>query len=84
MKLEIAAKRLAELGNSTRLQIFKLLVRAGTKGMPVGEIQRKLKVPGSTLSHHIARLISVDLIKQRRDGATLYCIPAYDVLNEGA
>ena len=80
MQIDIAAKRLAELGHVTRLQIFRYLVKGGRQGVPVGEIQAALEVPGSTLSHHITRLVSVGLVEQRREGRTLYCVPQYDQL----
>ncbi len=82
MKNEIAAKQLAELGHITRLSIFRYLVKVGGQGAPVGQIQEKLGVPGSTLSHHISRLVSVGLIKQVRESRILYCIPQFDALNE--
>jgi len=82
MDVEYAAKALKELGHPTRLSLFKLLVKAGRDGLPVGVIQEKLGIPNSTLSHHISKLITVDLIKQKRDGRTLFCIPQYKSLNE--
>lgn len=80
MSDEQLSKCLAELGNITRLKVFKLLVKAGEKGISVGSIQEKLNVPGSTLSHHITKLISADLVVQKREGRTLYCIANYDIL----
>lgn len=82
MEIEIAAKKLAELGHVTRLSIFRYLVRVGDRGAPVGRIQEALDIPGSTLSHHISRLVSVGLIRQERESRTLYCVPQFDVLNE--
>jgi len=82
MKNEIAAKKLAELGHVTRLSIFRYLVKTGDQGAPVGQIQEELDVPGSTLSHHIGRLVSVGLIKQVRESRTLYCIPQFEVLDD--
>jgi DNA-binding transcriptional ArsR family regulator len=82
MKDEIAAKRLAELGHITRLSIFRYLVKIGDNGAPVGQIQENLNIPGSTLSHHISRLVSVGLIRQVRDSRTLYCIPQFQVLDD--
>ncbi len=82
METNTAAKRLAELGHNTRLTIFKFLVKMGDEGVPVGEIQKKLEIPGSTLSHHINRLIAVGLIKQIRESRTLYCVPQFEILNE--
>ena len=68
-----AAKCLSELGSPTRLAVFRLLVKAGPEGLVVGELQRRLKVPASTLSHHIARLSWAGLVDQRRDGRRLIC-----------
>ena len=82
MENEMAAKRLAELGHNTRLSIFRYLVKIGSEGAPVGQIQAKLEVPGSTLSHHINRLVSVGLIRQVRESRTLYCVPQFEVLRE--
>jgi ArsR family transcriptional regulator len=82
MKNETAAKKLAELGHITRLSIFRYLVKVGDEGAPVGQIQEKLNIPGSTLSHHISRLVSVGLIRQVRESRTLHCIPQFEALNE--
>ncbi|MCP3666323.1 MAG: winged helix-turn-helix transcriptional regulator [Gammaproteobacteria bacterium] len=82
MELETTAKRLAELGHNTRLSIFRYLVKCGPDGCPVGELQRELAIPGSTLSHHLGRLMSAGLVEQRRDGRTLYCLPVFTALNE--
>jgi ArsR family transcriptional regulator len=82
MENEMAAKRLAELGHNTRLSIFRYLVKVGDAGAPVGQIQNKLGIPGSTLSHHINRLVSVGLIRQVRESRTLYCVPQFEVLRE--
>lgn len=82
MQLENAAKRCAELGNITRLSIFRLLVKAGANGLPVGEVGRILGIPGSTLSHHIQRLVNVGLIYQRRESRTLYCEPQMNAIRD--
>ena len=74
MEIEIIAKALKELGHTTRLSIYRLVIRAGKSGIAVGEIQEKLNVPGSTLSHHISSLVSANLVVQRREGRTLFCI----------
>ncbi|MFI8415551.1 ArsR/SmtB family transcription factor [Serratia sp. NPDC078593] len=80
MQLEEAAKALKELGHPTRLYIFKHLVKAGSQGLPVGELQKQLDIPGSTLSHHISALVSVGLIQQNRESRTLMCVAQYDIL----
>ncbi len=77
-----AARCLEKLGNPTRLEIFRLLVRAGPAGAPVGEIQERLNIPGSTLSHHISHLVNAGLINQEREGRVLRCTPNFDLMNE--
>jgi DNA-binding transcriptional ArsR family regulator len=81
MKTADAAACLATLGNETRLSIFRLLVKAGADGMPVGRIQAKLDLAASTLSHHVAALVGDGLIAQQRDGRTLVCRPNYARMN---
>ncbi|MDA9507736.1 ArsR family transcriptional regulator [Bradyrhizobium sp. CCBAU 11386] len=78
MKIDDAAARLEALGNRTRLQIYRALVRAGRSGMPVGRLQEKLKIPASTLSHHIKSLVAVGLVSQVRESTTLICHANYD------
>ena len=82
MKLDTAANILCKIGNPTRLRIVRLLVRAGNDGLPVGMIQKKLEVPGSTLTHHIAHLKSAGVIRQERQQATLICKMEYEVLRK--
>ena len=80
MNIEQAADKLAELGHVTRLSIYRALVNAGHQGLPVSDIKAKLTIPGSTLSHHISRLIRVGLVKQDRDGRVLWCKAQYSEL----
>jgi len=68
------ALMLAALGNEHRLRIYRLLVRAGHSGLNVGDINKKLGIPSSTLSHHITTLRNAGLIEQSRNGReTLTC-----------
>ena len=50
-ELETAARLMRQLGNETRLRIVRVLVRVGRGGATVGEIQKALDIPNSTLSH---------------------------------
>lgn len=81
LDLDSAAGLLAELGHNTRLRIVRLLVEAGEDGMTVGEIQRELSIPASTLSHHISHLRSVGLVRQVRHGAVLNCVADYQQID---
>ena len=82
MDIETAAAALKELGHPTRLSIYKRLVKAGENGLPVGELQKELEVAPSTLSHHISALVSVDLVKQKREGRILFCTAQYEMLDD--
>lgn len=76
-----AAAQLEALGNPTRLSLYRLLVRAGHAGLPVGQCQQRLEIAASTLSHHVKALVIVGLITQERDGTSLICRANYDRMN---
>jgi ArsR family transcriptional regulator, arsenate/arsenite/antimonite-responsive transcriptional repressor len=81
VKVETAAKQMDALGNPTRLQVYRALVRAGDAGLPVGRLQEKLKLAGSTLSHHLHRLVLTGLVTQERQGTTLICRASYPAMH---
>ena len=82
MDLNTAANALRELGHPTRLSIYRELVRAGHEGLPVGELQKHLEIPASTLIHHLSALISAGLISQERQSRTMFCRPCYAQLEQ--
>jgi DNA-binding transcriptional ArsR family regulator len=81
MNIETAARQLEALGNPTRLTIYRTLVRAGGNGLPVGKLQLKLDIPSSTLSHHVRKLVDVNLVTQERQATTLICRANYTSMN---
>jgi DNA-binding transcriptional ArsR family regulator len=82
MNMDTAAKRLAELGNATRLQIFRLLVQAGREGLSIGEIQNHLGLPASTLAFHLRGLVVAGLVEQERQGRIVICRSNIAALND--
>ena len=44
------------------------------------EIQSELRIPASTLSHHISRLVWAGLVEQEREGRVLRCRPRFAAL----
>lgn len=76
-----AAERLAALGNRTRLRLYRLLVRAGEDGLNVGELQRLLDVPASTLAHHLGALARAGLVLQERRGREVVSRADYATMN---
>jgi ArsR family transcriptional regulator, arsenate/arsenite/antimonite-responsive transcriptional repressor len=79
-KLERHAQQLGALGHPVRLSILRYVVQGGEDGTPAGEIQAKLDIPASTLSHHLERLSSAGLLKARREGTFIYYRAEYEEL----
>jgi ArsR family transcriptional regulator, arsenate/arsenite/antimonite-responsive transcriptional repressor len=65
-------EQFSALGQEDRLAIFRLLVRAGPQGNCVDDIKRRLKMPGSTLSHHLDALTRSGLLSAQRSGRFIY------------
>jgi len=82
MNLDDIAARLEALGNPTRLRIYRILVRAGPAGLPVGRLQERIGVVASTLSHHLQKLVLVGLVTQERRATTLICRANYPMMDE--
>ncbi|MBR0556895.1 winged helix-turn-helix transcriptional regulator [Ciceribacter sp. L1K23] len=78
MNVERAASQLEALGNTSRLKIYRALVRAGHGGLPVGQLQERVGIPASTLSHHLKRLVEAGLASQERQATTLVCRADYE------
>lgn len=67
----MAAQGFSAMGSEARLEVLQTLVRAGDKGLLVGDIQQRTGIPGSTLAHHLKFLTSADLIVQNKQGRTI-------------
>lgn len=81
MEAQNAASKLEALGNISRLEIYRILVRAGRTGLPVGELQKRIGIPASTLSHHLKRLVDTGLASQERQATTLICRADFDEMS---
>jgi DNA-binding transcriptional ArsR family regulator len=79
-KLGRHAEQLAALGSPTRLTILRFVVQGEESGTPAGEIQDKLDMPASTLSHHLERLTATGLLTFRREGTFIYYRADYRAL----
>jgi DNA-binding transcriptional ArsR family regulator len=60
------------MGTEPRLRIMQLLLSAHPDGLVVGEIQSELKIPNSTLSHHLEKLKNEGLVNVRRESTFLW------------
>ena len=59
------------MGTEPRLRIMQLLLSAHPEGLVVSEIQEELEIPNSTLSHHLDKLRTEDLVLVKREGTFL-------------
>ncbi len=58
----------AALGSKPRLLILKHLLKSGKKGASIDAINEQIKIPLSTLAHHLRSLKRAGLINQKQDG----------------
>jgi len=65
------ADMFSAMGTEPRLRIMQLLLSAHPDGLVVGEIQSKLDIPNSTLSHHLDKLRNENLVLVRRESTFL-------------
>ncbi|QIG46655.1 helix-turn-helix transcriptional regulator [Nordella sp. HKS 07] len=61
------------LAQTTRLEVFRLLVAAEPEGLAAGEIAQALGVPHNTMSNHLAILTRAELVwGERRSRSIIY------------
>ena len=66
-----ALAALAALGQPTRLEIFRLLMRSEPQGLAAGAVAEAIGCPANTLSSHLAILARAGLVRGVRDGRTI-------------
>jgi len=76
------ADMFSAMGTEARLRIMQLLLSAHPEGLVVSEIQQELDIPNSTLSHHLDKLKSEDLVRVRRESTFLHYTANTDALTE--
>jgi DNA-binding transcriptional ArsR family regulator len=81
MEKQTAIAALAALAHETRLDIFRLLVRAGAEGLPAGTVGEELGIPAATLSFPLKELKSAGLICCEREGRSRIYSPDFTAMN---
>jgi ArsR family transcriptional regulator len=82
MEMTDAVEALSAIAQETRLRIYRLLVEAGPRGLPAGQIGEQLDLPPATLSFHLAHLARAGLARNRQEGR--FVIYAADFQNMNA
>ena len=76
------ADMFSAMGTEPRLRVMQLLLSAHPEGLVVGDIQSELGIPSSTLSHHLEKLKSEDLVNVRRESTFLWYTANTESLQE--
>lgn len=78
METTDAIKRLSALAQDSRLDVFRLLVKAGPSGVAAGEIARAPGITPNTLSAQLTILANAGLVTSRRNGRSIVYAADYD------
>ena len=74
-------REISALGHDVRLSIYRLLVKAGTEGLSIGDVIEHLDIAPSTLAHHLSTLVDAGLVTQEKQGRTVINRVDYDVMH---
>ena len=81
MDNKTAVTQLGAIAQEVRLDVFRLLVQAGSDGLAAGAISEKLGIPGSTLSFHLKELSHAGMVRARHESRFIYYSANYDAMN---
>jgi DNA-binding transcriptional ArsR family regulator len=82
MESPSAVAALSALAHPGRLEVFRLLVRAGPTGIAAGEIARATGSLANTLSANLSLLAGAGLIRSRREGRSIIYAADYERMRE--
>jgi DNA-binding transcriptional ArsR family regulator len=82
MEMQTAVGALGALAHAGRLEVFRLLVRAGPEGLAAGEIARATGSLPNTLSTNLNILAAAGLVSARREGRSIIYTAGYDAMRE--
>ncbi len=82
MDQDIALDAFGALAQTSRMAIFRLLVRIGPEGLQVGEIGRRLNIVPSTLSGHLAVLKRAGLLRATRHQREIHYAANLAIVND--
>ena len=81
MEMPDTVAALAALAQENRLAVFRLLVQAGPKGLPAGQVAESLGLAPNTLTFHFDRLRSAGLVTVRREGRSMIYAARFETMN---
>lgn len=82
MDNKTAVTQLSAIAQEARLEVFRLLVQAGSSGLAAGVISEQLGIPSSTLSFHLKELNHAGMIAARQESRFIYYSANYEAMNQ--
>jgi DNA-binding transcriptional ArsR family regulator len=82
MESQAAIGALSALAHPGRLEVFRLLVRAGPSGMAAGDIARATGSLANTLSANLNVLAGAGLVTSHREGRSIIYAAGYERMRE--
>lgn len=82
MEQSLAVEALAALAHETRIEVFRLLVRAGPAGLAAGAVSDALAIAAPTLSFHLKELKRAGLVGSQRVGRSQIYRADYPAMRE--
>jgi DNA-binding transcriptional ArsR family regulator len=82
METPSAVAALSALAHPGRLEIFRLLVKAGPEGVAAGEIARATGSLANTMSTNLNVLAGAGLVTARREGRSILYAAAYERMRD--
>jgi len=82
METNDAVRRLSALAQDARIEVFRLLVKAGPDGLAAGEIARRLKSAANTTSAQLLILSNAGLVRARRDGRSIIYSVDFETMSD--
>jgi DNA-binding transcriptional ArsR family regulator len=82
MDATAAVAAMSALAHPGRLEVFRLLVRAGPEGMAAGDIARSTGSLANTLSANLNVLSAAGLVGSKREGRSIIYSAAYERMSE--
>ena len=76
-----AVTALAALAQDNRLDVFRLLVQAGSGGNAAGAVAEALGLAPNTLTFHFDRLRTAGLVTVRREGRSMIYAAHFETMN---
>ncbi len=75
-----AISSFSALSQQTRLDVFRLLIKAGANGLLAGELGERLDVRQNTMSANLAVLLNAGLVRNERQGRTIRYYADFDAV----